>query len=199
VSPASIATRAADFRNAFDKAFAQPRVTGNEAAWEDFLTIRITGDGYALRLREIAGLVKGRRVVPCPGDVPEFQGIAGVRGTLVSVYSLPALLGYSTGPEQAAWLLLCGAEGMAGTGDEAVGLAFAEFSGFVRALQSQIHTARDSEAPSSQSVRSAEFLRIGGEVRTIVSIPRVLSRCFDHAARTPAAGITELTRTSEWR
>ena len=197
MSPSSIANRTADFRNAFDKAFAQPRVTGDTAAWEDFLTIRIAGDGYALRLREIAGLVKGRRVVACPSEVPEFQGIAGVRGTLVSVYSLPALLGYSGGGEPAAWLLLC-AGASRETAEESIGLAFPEFSGFVRALPSQIHAARDRDAPSSQSVRSAQFLRLGSEVRTIVAIPRLLSRCLGHAAP-GQAGISETNRHPEWR
>jgi chemotaxis signal transduction protein len=197
VSPASIANRAADFRHAFDKAFADPRVSGDQAAWEDFLTIRIGGDGYAIRLREVAGLVKGRRIVACPSDVPEFQGIAGVRGTLVSVYSLPALLGYSIAVENAPWLLLCAAQ-LAESGDEGVGLAFPEFSGFVRALPSQIHAARDREAPSSQSVRSAQFLRIGGEVRTIVAIARLLSRCFGRAT-TERTGISETSRNTEWR
>src|ERR1700744_3033027 len=105
-----MATRGADFRRAFDKMFALPRVSGDQAAWEDFLTIRIGGDGYAIRLREVAGLGKGRRIVACPSEVPEFQPIAGVRGTLVSVYSLPALLGYSFAGENAQWLLLCAAQ-----------------------------------------------------------------------------------------
>jgi chemotaxis signal transduction protein len=177
VSPTSIASRAADFRHAFDKAFAVPRASSDGAAREDFLTIRIAGDGYAIRLGEIAGLVKGRRIVACPSDVPEFLGIAGVRGTLVSVYSLPALLGYSVGWEHSTGLLLCAAtptEAIEGS----VGFAFPEFSGFVRALSSQIHAAPDRKAPSSQSMRSAEFLRVGSEVRTVVAIPRLLRRCL---------------------
>jgi chemotaxis signal transduction protein len=181
VSPVSMANRVADFRHAFDKMFALPRVSGDEAVWEDFLTIRIGGDAYAIRLREIAGLVKGRRIVACPSDVPEFEGIAGVRGTLVSVYSLPALLGYSIGVENAPWLLLCAANPTE-KAEELAGLAFPEFSGFVRALPSQIHAARDREAPSRQSMRSAQFLRVGSEVRTIVAIPRLLGRCLGQAA-----------------
>lgn len=181
MSPASIANRAADFRNAFDKAFAMPRNTGNVSAGEDFLTIRIGGDGYAIRLREVAGLVKGRRIVACPSLVPEFQGIAGVRGMFVSVYSLPALLGYGIGVEQAPWLLLCGAKNAEGV-DETIGFAFPEFSGFVRALPAQIHSASDRDAPSGQSVRTAQFLRIGGEVRAIVAIRRLLKRCLGQAA-----------------
>jgi chemotaxis signal transduction protein len=177
VSRASMASRAADFRNAFDKAFALPRSAGNDATGEDFLTIRIGGEGYAIRLNEIAGLVKGRRIVACPSVVPEFQGIAGVRGTFVSVYSLPVLLGYSIGVEHAPWLLLCSAK-TAERGDEMIGFAFPEFSGFVRALPAQIHSASDRDAPSGQSVRTAQFLRIGGEVRPIVAIRRLLMRCL---------------------
>jgi chemotaxis signal transduction protein len=176
-----MANRAADFRNSFDKAFSLSRATSEDAAGEDFLTIRIAGDGYAIRLREIAGLVKGRRVVACPSFVPEFQGIAGVRGTLVSVYSLPALLGYSVGAEHAPWLLLCAVRTAEGV-DETIGFAFPEFSGFVRALPTQVHSAADQDAPSGQSVRTAQFLRLGGELRAIVAIRRLLKRCLDQAA-----------------
>lgn len=180
MSPGSMANRAADFRNAFDKAFALPRSAGNEATGEDFLTIRIGGEGYAIRLSEIAGLVKGRRIVACPSLVPEFQGIAGVRGTFVSVYSLPALLGYSIGMEHAPWLLLCSAKNSEGAG-ETIGFAFPEFSGFVRTVAAQIHSSPDRDAPSGQSVRTAQFLRIGGEVRAIVAIRRLLERCLGEA------------------
>jgi len=193
VSPASMASRAADFRNAFDKAFASPRATGNDAASEDFLTIRIGGDGYAIRLNEIAGLVKGRRVVACPSLVPEFQGIAGVRGTFVSVYSLSALLGYNVGMEQTSWMLLCSAKNTEGV-NETIGFAFPEFSGFVRALAAQIHSASDRDAPSGQSVRTAQFLRIGGEVRAIVAIRRLLTRCLGQAAKKEIAQSPDATR-----
>jgi purine-binding chemotaxis protein CheW len=174
-------SRAADFRNSFDKAFSLSRVSSEASAAEDFLTIRIAGDGYAIRLREIAGLVKGRRVVACPSFVPEFQGIAGVRGTLVSVYSLAALLGYTVGAEHAPWLLLCAARAAEGV-EETIGFAFPEFSGFVRALPAQVHSASDRDAPSGQSVRTAQFLSVGGEVRAIVAIRRLLKRCLDQAA-----------------
>ncbi len=193
MSPASMASRAADFRNAFDKAFALPRNAGAEASGEDFLTIRIGGEGYAIRLGEIAGLVKGRRVVACPSLVPEFQGIAGVRGTFVSVYSLPALLGYSVGVEHAPWLLLCSAKTGEGA-DETIGFAFPEFSGFVRTVPAQIHSAPDRDAPSGGSVRTAQFLRIDGEVRAIVAIRRLLARCLGEPAPKDGAQVLDANR-----
>jgi len=182
-----MANRAADFRNAFDKTYALPRVSGDNAAGEDFLAIRIAGDGYAVRLREISGLVKGRRIVACPSQVPEFQGIAGVRGTLVSVYSLPALLGYHIDIERAPWLLLCDRE-------ESVGFAFTEFTGFTRALPGQIYCETGSNAPSTQSARTAQVLRTGGEVRAIVSIDRLLERCLRQAKTRYSAQVQETNR-----
>jgi chemotaxis signal transduction protein len=187
-SPASLANRAADFRNTFDNAYALPRVSGENAAGEDFLAIRIAEDGYAIRLREISGLVKGRRIVACPSHVPEFQGIAGVRGTLVSVYSLPALLGYHIDIERAPWLLLCDRE-------ESVGFAFTEFTGFARALPGQIHSESGSKAPSTQSARTAQVLRVGGEVRAIISIHRLLERCVGQAKTRHSAQVSETNRT----
>jgi chemotaxis signal transduction protein len=184
----SMANRAADFRNAFDKAYALPRVSGENAAWEDFLAIRIAGDGYAIRLREISGLVKGRRIVACPSHVPEFQGIAGVRGTLVGVYSLPALLGYHIDTDRAAWLLLCDRE-------ESVGFAFTELTGFVRALPGQIYSETGRGAPSMQSARTAQVLRTGGEVRAIVSVDRLLERCLGQAKTRHSAQVSETNRT----
>jgi chemotaxis signal transduction protein len=187
-SSVSMTTRAADFRNAFDKAYALPRVSGENTAGEDFLAIRIAGDGYAIRLREVSGLVKGRRIVACPSFVPEFQGIAGVRGTLVSVYSLPALLGYHIDIERASWLLLCERE-------ESVGFAFAEFTGFTRALPGQIYTESGRSAPSTQSARTAQVLRVGGEVRAIVSISRLLERCLGSAKHENSTQASETNRT----
>jgi chemotaxis signal transduction protein len=183
-----MANRAADFRNAFDKTYALPRVSGENTAGEDFLAIRIAGDGYAIRLREISGLVKGRRIVACPSEVPEFQGIAGVRGTLVSVYSLPALLGYHIDIERAPWLLLCG-------GEESIGFAFTEFTGFARALPGQIYSETGRNAPSTQSARTAQVLRVGREVRAIVSIHRLLERCLGTAKTRNSKQTSETNRT----
>ena len=149
------------------------------------MTIRVATDGYAIRLWEIGGLVKGRRIVACPSHMPEFQGIAGVRGALVSVYSLPALLGYHIDTSRAPWLMLCAAEGT-------VGFLFPEFTGFSRALPGQVHSETGRNAPSAQSARTAHVLRSGGEVRPIINVARLLERCMERAmARRPDRAETE--------
>jgi chemotaxis signal transduction protein len=192
VSSTSIANRAGDFRHAFDKTYALPRASGNDAAWDDFLAIRVAGDGYAIRLGEIAGLVKGRRVIACPSSVPEFQGIASVRGSLVSVYSLPALLGYNIAAGQVSWLFLCAVE-------PSMGFVFPEFAGFVRALPGQIHSATDRDAPSRQSARTPQVLRTDGEVRAIVSITRLLARCLGQPTPDHDVTTSETNRNPQGR
>jgi chemotaxis signal transduction protein len=166
VSTASpIANRATDLRDAFDKSYAARRVF-DEAYRQlvGFLTIRISGDAYAIRLEEISGLAKGRKIVACPSRVAEFQGLAGVRGALVCVYSLPALLGYAMDVQQAPWLLLCG-------GDELIGFSFVEFEGYTRADASRIHSANDEHPRGAARGRATQVLSAGGQVRAIVSVP----------------------------
>jgi len=192
VSPVSIANRAADFRYAFDKTFASRHASGSEAGGEDFLMIRIGGDGYAIRLREITGLIKGRRVVACPSQAPEFIGIAGVRGMLVSVYSLPALLGYNISAEHAPWLILCSDKSLE-SAEGHIAVAFPEFSGFVHALPAQLHSGPDWDAASRQSMRTTQFLRVGDEVRPIVAISRLLTQCLSDA--NPA----RVAQIEQWR
>ena len=47
-------------------------------------------------------------------------GVAAIQGRFVAVYSLAALLGYSSAPGELNWLAVCGKE-------QPVGLAFAQF------------------------------------------------------------------------
>ena len=91
-------------RGEFDQSFAVA-VAERGAAPLDFLTIRIAGDPYALRLSELASLHADRKPVAAPSPLPELLGIAGFRGILTPVYDLGALLGY---PAQVAskWLVV---------------------------------------------------------------------------------------------
>jgi len=91
--PKELSDRLRDLRREFDRSFA---VAVHEERGEelDFLVIRVAGDEYALRLREVASLYADRRVMPAPSELPELRGIAGFRGVLTPVYDLAALLGY---------------------------------------------------------------------------------------------------------
>ena len=111
-----------------------------------------------------------------------------MRGTLVSVYSLPALLGYHIAIERAAWLSLC-------VGEESVGFAFTEFTGFMRALPGQIFPATESKALGKRSGQTAQVLRTGGEVRAIVSVNRLLERCLGNLKTQLSGPVSETNRT----
>jgi chemotaxis signal transduction protein len=80
-------------RRAFDETFARvPEPQSSDD--EEVLNIRLGNDLYVLRLREIAGVYVEHKLVPLPGPMAELLGIAAIRGVLVPVYDLGALLGY---------------------------------------------------------------------------------------------------------
>ncbi len=116
-----------ELRRAFDQGFARPPAAA-AGRLEDFLAVTIAGDAYAIRVPGLAGLVTDRRVVPVPSPVPELLGIAGLRGTLLPVYDLRALLGHTPAGEPPRWILLAGKSG----GAALVGLAVDRFDRHLR-------------------------------------------------------------------
>jgi purine-binding chemotaxis protein CheW len=88
------ALRAEDLAAAFDRSFAEARAPAG-AATDDFLAIHVGGVPHALHLVDIAGLHHWRQPAWLPGPVAELSGIVSLRGTLMPVYDLAALLGYA--------------------------------------------------------------------------------------------------------
>ena len=117
-SPTQVTGRADALRDAFDRSFTEPP-SPELAHTEEFLAVLIAGHAYALRVGEIGGLFADKVVAPVPSAVPHLLGVAGLRGTIVPVYDLGALLGY---PSRAAarWLVLARSR-------EPVALAFDAF------------------------------------------------------------------------
>lgn len=126
---------ASELRVSFDRTFTFLPSTPTETT-ENLLAIKLDGNPYALRLRDIAGLVNDKKIIALPSTIPEFLGIAGIRGTAVAVYSLAALLGYSGEANQSRWLALYEA-------DEPVALAFQEFEGYTKVPFGQIFSANE--------------------------------------------------------
>lgn len=160
---ATTVSRAEEFRTAFDQTYAIPASSQAAEQIEDLLAIRVSGDAYAVRLGEVSGLAKDRKIVMCPSPIPEFLGIAGIRGGLVSVYGLSALLGYATQADPGRWLMLCGRE-------ELVGLAFSEFEGYLRVRRTQVHATEQKDVARAHVTH---VVRADGRVRAIVSIPHL--------------------------
>ncbi len=158
------------FRRAFDDAFSRAPATSVEAS-EDSLAIRVADESYVIRVHEISGIVASRKVVPLPSRRPELVGVAGIRGSLVTVYSLAALLGFEASAGPTSWLALVGVSA-------SVGLGFEEFEGFLRAPAADLHTPRAEEGGRPHE---AAILRAGRRALRVVDVQSVL-RALDESA-----------------
>jgi chemotaxis signal transduction protein len=154
---------AAELGRAFDGAFAEPLRAASDDR-ENLLGLRAGGVSYAVRLGEIAGLLRGLTIVPVPGPLPELLGVAGLRGGVVPIYSLRVLLGYPAAAESPGWIALAG-------GDAGVGLGFDEFEGYLRVARSEI-AARGAEAARTHV---GESVRVASALRGLVSVPSLVS------------------------
>jgi len=163
-------SKAAKLRQAFDLAFALPPPEASQEVI-DLLTIRVAGDPYAILLREIAGMVAGRTVVPIPAVTLDLLGLAGIRGGVVPVFGLASMLGYG-GQASASprWMILCGAE-------EPIALAVSDFEGHLRVPKSSLHADENPRATrvgrGSQYVNQVASTDAG--VRAVISIPLVVA------------------------
>jgi purine-binding chemotaxis protein CheW len=169
-----IDNRISELRDAFDQTYAIPAASQAAEQMENLLSIRLAGDPYAIKVSEISGVVNNSKTVAFPSRVPELLGVAGIRGGLVPVYSLPALLGYSQDTGNPRWLALCGSE-------ELVGLAFSDFEGYLRVPLTQLYAA---EQKDETRAHAKQVLRMADMVRVVVSIPNLMEmikrRCNDN-------------------
>jgi chemotaxis signal transduction protein len=170
----TIENKAAELRNAFDLARAIPSSTEKAEAIENLLAISLSGDPYAIRVSEISALAIDKKVVGLPTHVPELLGVAGIRGSVVPVYNLAVLLGYTAAENQMHWLALCGT-------DEPVGLAFGNFEGYIQIPSTQLYPA-NSESAKSEHVKN--FALVSGRVRAIVSIPHIVEAIKKRCGKT---------------
>jgi chemotaxis signal transduction protein len=157
-------SKAAQLRNEFDRARAIPASSETVEQIENLLAIRVSGDAFAIKISEISGLAADKKIVAFPSPIPELLGVAGIRGRLVPVYSLPALLGYRSSADQGRWLALCGAE-------EPVGLAINDFEGYLRVPLAQVYAAEKTDLVSTHVT---QVVRASDMVRAVVSIPLMI-------------------------
>lgn len=156
--------KVAELRRHFDSSFALP-LTASAPDLEDVLLVRVGGDGYAIRLRELAGLVARRPIVPVPSPASGLLGLAGIRGEIVPVFGLSSLLGYGDDAETPPWLVLS-----AGPGSLAFG--FFAFEGFVRLPKASLHPTAGAVATRPYV---AEFVITDAEPRAVIAVPLLVS------------------------
>ncbi|MEI9850837.1 MAG: chemotaxis protein CheW [Sphingomonas sp.] len=100
------AGRAAELRAAFDRGFAEAPAEAREAT-PDYLRIAVGDGSYVVALAEVSAVLADKPIVAVPSLAPALLGVAAVRGAIVPVYSLRALLGHG-GEDRPRWLLLAG-------------------------------------------------------------------------------------------
>ena len=166
-APMTPIDRVAELRRAFDRSFAETPVA-DMARLEDVLEISIGAKPYALRTSEVSGLFADRTVTPLPTTVPELVGLTGLRGSVLPVYDLGALLGHPLA-EKPRWLVI--AAGMA------VGLAFGRFERHVRIRGDAIVR---QDCPDTQVRHVREVVQLHDRARAIVSITSVLEAITNH-------------------
>jgi purine-binding chemotaxis protein CheW len=169
--------RAAQMRREFDAAFATPS-QGDAVALTHLLAVRVGGKPYALLLAEVAGLKANPHVSPVPSSLPELAGMAGIRGELVPVYSLAALLGH----EQAAakWLVLCGTESR-------LALAFDEFERHLVLTPDRI-VAADPAGASTAHICAVAHTQEGS--RPVIGVASVTAAIARRCSTTNVPGET---------
>ncbi|NVB82446.1 MAG: chemotaxis protein CheW [Kofleriaceae bacterium] len=152
--------KAHELKGAFDSAFARAPEEESGATVR-LLAIRIGGEAHALRLAEIAGVFVDRTITPVPSRSPALLGIAGVRGAVVPVFDLGALVGYEGAAPRVRWLVIAARE--------RVGFAFDAFEGHLAVAATAIVRAREG----SSHVR--EVARSGDQLRPIVLLESVIA------------------------
>jgi chemotaxis signal transduction protein len=148
-----------ELRRAFDLGFATPPADGGESE-EPFLALTMGKDAYAVRVREIAGFAAARKIVALASPIPEMLGLAGLRGTLMAVYSLARLFGYEDSNSRLRWFIVCG-------GADPLALAFADFDGYIEVPRSELRAASERD-PGRLHTR--EVLLAGGVARGVIGV-----------------------------
>jgi chemotaxis signal transduction protein len=148
-----------ELRRAFDGAFAAPPEQRSDD-FERLLAMRIGRDAYAVRIGELAGFAAAPKIVPVSSPIPQLLGIAGIRGNLVPVYSLAALLGYEQGEEGPRWFILC-------TGEDPIAMAFADLEGYLELPRSEVRAQGEGEV---QRKHVREMVRTAGEMRAVIDL-----------------------------
>ena len=154
--------RLGELRRAFDRSFAAPPPS-RAAETQSLIVIGLAGETLVLRAGEITGIARRKRLVPLPSRTPELLGLAGIRGALVPVFNLAALLALPPCGGEPGWFALAMREAP-------IALAFDEFEGQVDVERTCLYD--DQTAPARPHVR--QLVRIGPLVRPVIEVPSIL-------------------------
>lgn len=149
-------------REAFDRGFAEPAIA-DETAREEMVVVRVGPERLAFRLAALAGIERLERVVPLPGGPPAFVGLCGLRGRIVPVFGLAALVGVAAEP-RSGWIAVVGRE-------DPIALAFDALEGVSEVESAAIVAAEAHRAGEIVP----ESVRIGPALVGVVRVPAVIA------------------------
>ncbi|MBX3221986.1 MAG: chemotaxis protein CheW [Labilithrix sp.] len=165
MSESEVARRVRELAETFDRSFASPaRVREDDG--RPGLAVRVGGDPYLLFLEGLSSVSRKKAIVPLPGGSSAQLGVSGIRGALVGVFSLPALLGYDVALARISWLAVAG-------GARPVALAFEGLDGQVVVPPSSV-----AAAPSSARRHVSGLAHLAGEpsARGVLDLGSMLAR-----------------------
>lgn len=162
-------------RDEFNRGFAQAPAQA-PAGLERLLAIQ-AGAHCLLRLSAISAIHTDRVLLPLPSRLPELLGVTGIRGQLVPVFDLAALLGHA--PARAPrWLVL------SGSGGAMLGLAFAAFDAHVLAAPEQfLPAAAMPAAPGGMARHVEQAVQVEGGLRPLIGLAGLADELTRRATR----------------
>lgn len=137
-------------RQDFDARFAEPEAVP-PVPGADMLAITLCDRPHVIRLGEISGVYAARPMASLPGASPVLLGLMGIRGALIPVYSLSALLGLD-GTRTPRWIVMRRASPAVGFGVDSV-------QGILRAADSALVPDAAARPPLAGVVRLGDHLR----------------------------------------
>ena len=161
-----------ELRDGFDSSFTRPPPPRQDPG-EALLRLRVGGAPLAVRLGHLSGLHLMPRLVRLPGAPASLLGLAGLRGQLIAVHDLTALLGLQSG-EPPRWLLLAG-------GSRRVGLAAAGFEGQLRATSEQLRSGGGG-ASATHPLLSSSVLLPDAPPLPVLDVDSLVRRLLEDAS-----------------
>jgi len=154
--------RLAEMRRLFDQSFAAEGQV-EAAAKEQMIAIKAGGEDFAVRLRDVSGLAVSKgKILPVPSRVAELLGITGIRGMVVPVFSLAALLASPPAATPPRWLMFCGGK------QAPIALAFDDVEGHFAAASTDIYQGDTERGYVTETARD------GVRLRSVLAVARIV-------------------------
>lgn len=136
----------------------------DDGEWADAVEFMLGGDRYALEFKFVAEVFHPEEIILLPGAPPFLIGVINLRGRIVPVVNLKAVLGIQGGrPLRPAVIVLAGGEGE-------IGLLADEISGVVKIMGEEMRPLLSGAKKGAQ----AYFAGASGGDLTVLDGKKIL-------------------------